>query len=87
MPIGYSRLENGLRVVLSPDHTAPTATIALYYKIGCRIEPRGRTGFAHLFEHLMFPIPSTRSLIRSRAARTRLRNASCCAAARFMWQA
>ena len=54
MPIEYSRLENGLRVVLSPDHTAPTATIALDYKIGCRIEPRGRTGFAHLFEHLMF---------------------------------
>jgi predicted Zn-dependent peptidase len=41
-------------VVLSEDHTAPTAVVAVYYNIGFRIEPRDRTGFAHLFEHLMF---------------------------------
>jgi predicted Zn-dependent peptidase len=40
--------------VLSPDHSAPIVTVAVYYHIGFRIEPRDRTGFAHLFEHLMF---------------------------------
>ena len=54
VPIEYHTLDNGLRVVLSEDHTAPTATIAVYYNIGFRIEPRDRTGFAHLFEHMMF---------------------------------
>ena len=41
-------------MVLSPDHTSPTVVVAVYYNIGFRIEPRDRTGFAHLFEHLMF---------------------------------
>ena len=50
----YQRLANGLRVVLAPDHTAPLITTAVYYHVGFRLEPRGRTGFAHLFEHLMF---------------------------------
>jgi len=54
VPIEYYRLPNGLRVVLSQDASAPTTTIAVYYHIGFRIEPRDRTGFAHLFEHLMF---------------------------------
>jgi zinc protease len=54
IPIDYYKLGNGLKVVLSRDATAPTATIGVYYHIGFRIEPRGRTGFAHLFEHLMF---------------------------------
>lgn len=54
IPVEYYTLPNGLRVVLSPDHTAPTATVAAYYNIGFRNEPRDRTGFAHLFEHLMF---------------------------------
>ncbi|MCU1350331.1 MAG: peptidase [Acidobacteria bacterium] len=54
IPVHYSKLGNGLKVVLSPDHTAPTATVAVYYGIGFRVEPRDRTGFAHLFEHLMF---------------------------------
>ena len=54
VPVEYHKLENGLKVVLSPDHTAPTATVAVYYGIGFRVEPRERTGFAHLFEHLMF---------------------------------
>ena len=40
--------------MLSRDTTAPTVTVGVYYHIGFRIEPRGRTGFAHLFEHLMF---------------------------------
>jgi zinc protease len=50
----YYTLPNGLKVVLSRDETVPTATVAVYYGIGFRIEPRNRTGFAHLFEHLMF---------------------------------
>lgn len=52
--VSYHQLENGLRVVLSQDHTVPTATVGVYYGVGFRNEPRGRTGFAHLFEHLMF---------------------------------
>src|SRR5262249_27842067 len=54
VPVEYYKLPNGLRVVLSPDHTAPIVTVAVYYHIGFRIEPRDRTGFAHLFEHMMF---------------------------------
>ncbi|MBO0359418.1 insulinase family protein [Hymenobacter sp. BT186] len=54
VPVEYYTLPNGLKVVLSPDHTAPTATVAAYYNIGFRNEPKDRTGFAHLFEHLMF---------------------------------
>ena len=54
VPIQYLKLGNGLKVVLSRDATAPTTVVAVYYNIGFRIEPRDRTGFAHLFEHLMF---------------------------------
>src|SRR5688500_4840633 len=54
VPVEYHTLDNGLKVVLSRDATAPTATVAVYYNIGFRIEPRDRTGFAHLFEHMMF---------------------------------
>lgn len=54
VPVEYHKLDNGLKVVLSPDDTVPTATVAVYYGIGFRIEPRDRTGFAHLFEHMMF---------------------------------
>jgi zinc protease len=54
VPVEYHTLDNGLRVVLSPDATAPTAVVAVYYNIGFRIEPKDRTGFAHLFEHMMF---------------------------------
>jgi zinc protease len=54
VPVTYYKLPNGLRVVLSPDHTAPTVAVAVYYKIGFRVEPKNRTGFAHLFEHMMF---------------------------------
>jgi zinc protease len=54
VPVEYYKLPNGLRVTLSPDHTAPTVAVAVYYRIGFRVEPRDRTGFAHLFEHMMF---------------------------------
>lgn len=54
VPVEYYKLPNGLRVVLSQDKTAPTVTVAAYYNIGFRIEPKNRTGFAHLFEHMMF---------------------------------
>ena len=47
-------LDNGLRVVLAPDRSAPVVAVAVYYDVGIRSEPEGRTGFAHLFEHLMF---------------------------------
>jgi predicted Zn-dependent peptidase len=47
-------LKNGLRVVIAPDTTAPVVTVGIYYKIGFRLEPQGRSGFAHLFEHMMF---------------------------------
>ncbi|WP_134322616.1 M16 family metallopeptidase [Cumulibacter soli] len=49
-----SRLPNGLRVVLSPTEGAAAVGIAVHYDVGMRSEPEGRTGFAHLFEHLMF---------------------------------
>src|SRR6202166_256535 len=54
VPVEYYKLPNGLRVVLSQDRTAPTVCVGVYYRIGFRIEPRDRTGFAHLFEHMMF---------------------------------
>jgi zinc protease len=54
VPVDYHKLANGLKVVLSRDTTTPTAVVAIYYNIGFRNEPRDRTGFAHLFEHMMF---------------------------------
>ena len=54
VPIEYYRLPNGLKVVISEAHTAPTVTVAVYYGVGFRVEPKGQTGFAHLFEHMMF---------------------------------
>ena len=48
------RLGNGLRVVLSEDHLTPVAAVCLWYDVGSRNEVEGRTGLAHLFEHLMF---------------------------------
>jgi len=47
-------LENGLRVLIAPDHAAPVVSISLTYNTGSRNEKQGRTGFAHLFEHMMF---------------------------------
>ncbi|HUK30351.1 MAG TPA: pitrilysin family protein [Candidatus Acidoferrum sp.] len=54
IPIRQEKLKNGLRVVLSEDHSAPTYSIAVAYDVGSRNERQGRTGFAHLFEHMMF---------------------------------
>ena len=47
-------LPNGLRVILSEDHSTPIAHVAVWYHVGSKNERRGRTGFAHLFEHMMF---------------------------------
>src|SRR6201746_35528 len=49
-----TRLRHGVRGVLLPDRSAPVIGVAVYYDVGIRSEPEGRTGFAHLFEHLMF---------------------------------
>jgi len=54
IPIQSATLMNGLRVVIAPDTIAPVVTVGVYYKIGFRLEPQGRSGFAHLFEHMMF---------------------------------
>jgi predicted Zn-dependent peptidase len=48
------RLANGMRVIVAPDHLAPVVAINLWYDVGSKHEPKGRTGFAHLFEHFMF---------------------------------
>src|SRR5688500_5786938 len=47
-------LKNGLRVVLNRDDAVPVVAVAVYYDVGSRNERDGRTGFAHLFEHMMF---------------------------------
>jgi zinc protease len=52
--IASTTLANGLHVVIAPDSAAPVVTVGIYYKIGFRLEPQGRSGFAHLFEHMMF---------------------------------
>jgi predicted Zn-dependent peptidase len=54
VPVVYNKLPNGLRVVVSENHAAPVVVVEVMYRIGFRIEPKDRTGFAHLFEHLMF---------------------------------
>ena len=53
-PLVRKVLDNGLRVLLAPDRASPVVAVAVYYDVGIRSEPEGRTGFAHLFEHLMF---------------------------------
>jgi len=54
--IPYTRftLPNGLTVVVSEDHKAPIVAVSVWYHVGSGYEPNGKTGFAHLFEHLMF---------------------------------
>ena len=54
IPVATKKLDNGLTVVVSEDHSAPVVGVSVVYGIGMRREPRNRTGFAHLFEHLMF---------------------------------
>jgi predicted Zn-dependent peptidase len=54
LPVHTKKLDNGLTVVVSEDHSSPTVGVSVVYHVGMRLEPRNRTGFAHLFEHLMF---------------------------------
>jgi predicted Zn-dependent peptidase len=54
LPVAAKTLGNGLTVVVSEDHSSPTVGISVVYHVGMRLEPKNRTGFAHLFEHLMF---------------------------------
>ena len=54
LPVATRALPNGLTVVVSEDRSAPVFGLCVLYRIGSRLEPRGRSGFAHLFEHLMF---------------------------------
>jgi zinc protease len=54
VPMAMKKLNNGLVVIVSEDHSAPTFGLCVTYGIGFRLEPEGRTGFAHLFEHMMF---------------------------------
>jgi len=53
-PIEQFTLDNGLRVILSRDSSVPVVSVAVYYNVGSRDERQGRTGFAHLFEHMMY---------------------------------
>ena len=54
LPVDRHVLSNGLRILLHKDSSSPVVCVAVYYHVGMRSEPKGRTGFAHLFEHLMF---------------------------------
>ncbi|HUA59611.1 MAG TPA: insulinase family protein, partial [Verrucomicrobiae bacterium] len=54
IPVERYSLPNGLRVVLSRDNAVPVVTVYMLYDVGARSEEKGRTGFAHLFEHMMF---------------------------------
>jgi len=54
VPLTTFTLDNGLKVVLSEDHAFPVIAYSIDYAVGSRAEPRGRSGFAHLFEHMMF---------------------------------
>jgi len=54
LPVQVKKLDNGLTVIVSEDHSSPTVGVSVVYHVGMRLEPRNRTGFAHLFEHLMF---------------------------------
>jgi predicted Zn-dependent peptidase len=67
LPLETKKLANGLTVVVSEDHSSPTFGISTAYRIGFRLEPKGRTGFAHLFEHMMFegtPVAAKGTLAR-----------------------
>ena len=54
IPHQQFRLKNGLTVIVHEDHKAPIAAVSVWYNVGSKDEPKGKTGFAHLFEHLMF---------------------------------
>ncbi|WP_229511056.1 MULTISPECIES: pitrilysin family protein [unclassified Massilia] len=54
LPVHTKKLDNGLTVIVTEDHSSPTVGVSVVYHVGMRLEPKNRTGFAHLFEHLMF---------------------------------
>ena len=54
IPHSIFKLDNGLTVILHEDHKAPVVAVSVWYNVGSKDEPKGKTGFAHLFEHLMF---------------------------------
>ncbi|MGH9960624.1 MAG: M16 family metallopeptidase, partial [Pyrinomonadaceae bacterium] len=54
MDFKETKLKNGLRVITVEDHSAPVVSQVLYFDVGAAHERKGRTGFAHLFEHMMF---------------------------------
>ncbi|MFC0253962.1 M16 family metallopeptidase [Massilia consociata] len=54
LPVNVKKLDNGLTVIVTEDHSSPTVGVSVVYHVGMRLEPKNRTGFAHLFEHLMF---------------------------------
>ncbi|MFL6830604.1 MAG: M16 family metallopeptidase, partial [Sphingomicrobium sp.] len=54
IPHSSFRLANGLTVIVHEDHKAPIVAVSTWYNVGSKDEPKGETGFAHLFEHLMF---------------------------------
>src|SRR3954462_477643 len=54
IPHSIYKLKNGLTVIVHEDHKAPVVAVSVWYNVGSKDEPRGKTGFAHLFEHLMF---------------------------------
>src|SRR5687767_10246898 len=54
IPIEKYKLKNGMRVILSQDNATPVVAVYVIYDVGARAEEKGRTGFAHLFEHMMF---------------------------------
>jgi zinc protease len=54
IPFEEFTLDNGLRVIVHTDRKAPIVAVNVWYHVGSKDEPEGRTGFAHLFEHLMF---------------------------------
>jgi len=54
LPVNVFKLDNGLTLVVSEDHSSPTFGLSIAYHVGFRLEPKARTGFAHLFEHMLF---------------------------------
>src|SRR6266704_2118346 len=54
VPFEKYKLKNGMRVILSQDNSVPVIAVYMLYDVGARSEEKGRTGFAHLFEHMMF---------------------------------
>jgi predicted Zn-dependent peptidase len=67
IPYEMFRLDNGLTVIVHSDHSTPTVFVGMWYGVGSKDEPEGKTGFAHLFEHLMSST-SRRSPTRVRQA-------------------